>query len=97
MKKNPDAQAYRDAAAIIAAKSTIFCCHALKHSPEAYFPGVDRKDLVKPFVNTFEPFKNADVFWNEDATDITKTNSAKHSRECRIFALLFMAEMTESP
>lgn len=99
-----DAQAYRDAAELIASGRQEFSCLALEFEKDnSYMRGVGRPDLAEPFKETFWPSKkkvrNYFVFWNEGAKKNcpTKTNSKEHSRECRIFALLFMAEMIENP
>lgn len=98
-----DAKDYRKAAELITSKKQEFSCHALEFKNENWCPGVDRPDLVEPFQNMFCPkegcIKDYFVFWNEKAKKdcLTKTKSRKHSRECRIFALLFMAEMIKNP
>jgi hypothetical protein len=98
-----DAKDYRQAAELIASGKQKFSCHALSFQNEEWSPGVDRLDLVEPFQNMFCPkegcVKDYYVFWNERAKKNcpTKTKNHKHSRECRIFALLLMAEMIESP
>lgn len=101
--KKKDAQDYRDAAELIASKRQEFVCHALEFTPgSTWNDGVNRPDLVKPFREIFDPLgENSpfSVFWDADAEEdcVKKTNSYDHSRECRIFALLLMAEMIENP
>lgn len=100
--KNKDAKDYTDAAELIASGENDFACFALEFKKNSsYKKGVSRPDLVEPFKKIFRPSlrKYHYVFWNEHACPNcpTKTDSYEHSRECRIFALLFMAEMTENP
>lgn len=96
-----DAQDYRSAAELIASGMNDFCCHAIEFDSDSLYPGVGREDLVEPFKAMFGPSETQShfIFWNheEDADSLTKTDSPKHSRECRIFALLLMAEMIENP
>lgn len=99
-----DAKAYRQAAELIASGKQEFCCCALEFEEDNRgMKGVGRPDLANPFKEAFWPSKKKGgdyyVFWNESAEKNcpTKTKSREHSRECRIFALLFMAEMIENP
>lgn len=96
-----DAKDYRQAAELIASGKHQFVCNALEFEKDNFMPGVGREDLVDPFKDIFSPSEAQSfyVFWNESALPNcpTKTDSREHSRECRIFALLFMAEMIENP
>jgi hypothetical protein len=97
-----DAQDYRNAAELIFRGKQEFTCLALENGKSsAWLSGVGRPDLVKPFKEIFRPSEKRYhyVFWDESVRPNSprKTNSRKHSRECRIFALLLMAEMVENP